>query len=153
MALAFIENGTITEYPVTLDQLRHRFPSTSFSINSEGADLSAFGVVTVEPTTEPSVNLTQQKVEEGAPVLADGVWKQVWNVIDLGTEELEEINGRKIAEIRSTRNKMLTASDWTQVPDSPVDTAAWAVYRAELRAVPEQAGFPENVVWPTAPAG
>ena len=152
MALAFIENGTITEYPVTLDQLRHRFPSTSFSINSEGADLSAFGVVTVEPTTQPSVNLTQQKVEEGAPALVDGVWKQVWNVIDLSAEELEEIEARKIVEVRSRRNGLLSASDWTQVADAPVDAAAWAAYRAELRAVPEQPGFPDNVVWPTVPA-
>lgn len=152
MALAFIENGTITEYPVTLTQLRHKFPSTSFSTNSEGADLSAFGVVTVEATTQPSVNLTQQKVEEGAPALVDGVWEQVWNVIDLSAEELEEIKVSKMAEIRSTRDKRLSASDWTQVADAPVDAAAWAAYRAELRAVPEQAGFPNDVVWPTEPA-
>ena len=153
MTLAFIENGAITSYPIKLANLRQRFPNTSFSSNLQGADLSAFGVVTVEPTERPVVNLTLQKVEEGDPALVDGVWKQVWNVIDLSAEELEEIEARKTVEIRSTRNKMLTASDWTQVPDAPVDTAAWAAYRAELRAVPEQAGFPDNVVWPTAPAG
>ena len=152
MALAFIEDGAITKYPIGLAEVRRKFPNSSFPRRLEGSDLSAFGVVTVEPTTQPSVNLTQQKVEEGAPALVDGVWKQVWNVIDLSAEELEEIEARKIVEVRSRRNGLLSASDWTQVADAPVDAAAWAAYRAELRAVPEQAGFPNDVVWPTEPA-
>lgn len=151
MTLAFIENGAVARYPMNLAYLREKFPNTSFSSNLQGADLSAFGVVTVEPTQRPVVNVTLQKVEEGDPALVDGVWKQVWNVIDLSAEELEEINNSKMAEIRSTRDKWLSASDWTQVADAPVDVAAWAAYRAELRDVPQQPGFPNDVVWPTAP--
>lgn len=56
------------------------------------------------------------------------------------------------AEIRYERDKLLTACDWTQVADAPVDTAAWATYRQELRDVPQQEGFPENIIWPTEPA-
>jgi hypothetical protein len=56
-------------------------------------------------------------------------------------------------EIRTERDRLLSASDWTQVADAPVDQAAWAEYRQALRDVPEQEGFPENVVWPTEPAG
>jgi hypothetical protein len=55
------------------------------------------------------------------------------------------------AEVRTQRDRLLAASDWTQVADAPVDRAAWAEYRQALRDVPEQAGFPENVVWPTKP--
>jgi hypothetical protein len=51
-------------------------------------------------------------------------------------------------DIRYKRFQLLSLSDWTQLPDSPVDQAAWAAYRQELRDVPQQAGFPENVVWP-----
>jgi hypothetical protein len=54
-------------------------------------------------------------------------------------------------EVRTERDRLLAASDWTQVADAPVDQAAWAEYRQALRDVPEQAGFPENVVWPTKP--
>lgn len=54
--------------------------------------------------------------------------------------------------VRYNRDKMLAASDWTQIPDAPVDAAAWAEYRQALRDVPEQEGFPETVIWPEAPA-
>lgn len=54
-------------------------------------------------------------------------------------------------EARATRNALLTASDWTQVADAPVDQAAWATYRQALRDVPDQAGFPTDVSWPVAP--
>ena len=54
-------------------------------------------------------------------------------------------------EVRSTRNSLLTRSDWTQLPDAPVDSAAWATYRQALRDITEQTGFPENVTWPTQP--
>lgn len=52
---------------------------------------------------------------------------------------------------RTQRGDLLTASDWTQVADSPVDQAAWGTYRQALRDVPLQTGFPENIVWPVAP--
>ena len=57
-------------------------------------------------------------------------------------------------EIKILRNALLTASDWTQIPNSPLSTekqAAWATYRQELRDIPAQSGYPYNVVWPVAP--
>lgn len=54
-------------------------------------------------------------------------------------------------EIRTQRDALLSASDWTQVADAPVDQAAWAAYRQALRDVPAQAGFPTDVVWPEQP--
>ena len=53
--------------------------------------------------------------------------------------------------VRQERNALLVSSDWTQVADAPVDQAAWATYRQDLRDVPQQAGFPTTVVWPTKP--
>jgi len=55
------------------------------------------------------------------------------------------------SEARTMRNALLTESDWTQVADAPVGSQAWATYRQALRDVPDQAGFPENIVWPVAP--
>jgi len=54
-------------------------------------------------------------------------------------------------QTRDQRDVLLSQSDWTQVLDAPVDQAAWATYRQALRDVPAQAGFPENIVWPTRP--
>lgn len=58
------------------------------------------------------------------------------------------------AEVRAERGRRLTACDWvvaraTELAE-PVPTA-WATYRAALRAVPEQAGFPATVDWPEPP--
>jgi hypothetical protein len=57
-----------------------------------------------------------------------------------------------VVSIREQRNAMLIASDWTQLPDAPVDAAAWADYRQALRDVTAQPGFPDAVIWPAAPA-
>lgn len=51
-------------------------------------------------------------------------------------------------KIRTDRDAKLSASDWTQVIDAPVDQAAWATYRQALRDIPQQDGFPLNVIWP-----
>jgi hypothetical protein len=55
------------------------------------------------------------------------------------------------AQVRTQRNTLLAASDWTQVLDAPVDRAAWAEYRHALRDITTQAEFPQNVVWPSKP--
>lgn len=58
------------------------------------------------------------------------------------------------AAARAERDRLLAASDWTQIADAPLDAegrAAWAAYRAALRAVPDQPGFPAGLDWPVAP--
>ena len=63
-----------------------------------------------------------------------------------------EIEALLASEARSIRNQLLTASDWTQVADAPVDQAAWATYRQALRDVPSQPSFPATIDWPVAPS-
>ena len=53
--------------------------------------------------------------------------------------------------VRSQRTQLLKDSDWTQLPDAPVDRAAWAAYRQALRDIPSQAGFPWDIQWPVEP--
>ena len=55
------------------------------------------------------------------------------------------------APARQERNTLLAASDWTQVADAPVDQAAWATYRQELRDITSQESFPNEVTWPVPP--
>lgn len=55
------------------------------------------------------------------------------------------------APARQERNTLLAASDWTQVADAPVDQAAWATYRQELRDITSQETFPNEVTWPVPP--
>ncbi len=56
-------------------------------------------------------------------------------------------------QVRSRRNTLLSACDWTQLPDAPeAGRATWATYRQALRDVTAQAGFPGAVEWPEQPA-
>jgi len=51
---------------------------------------------------------------------------------------------------RQKRNALLAETDWWAVADRTM-TQAEIDYRQALRDVPAQAGFPENVTWPTKP--
>jgi len=58
------------------------------------------------------------------------------------------------ADVLTARNKLLFSTDWTQIPNNPLTSemqAEWATYRQELRDIPQQSGYPYNVVWPVAP--
>ncbi len=55
-------------------------------------------------------------------------------------------------ELRLSRRRLLNNSDWTQVPDAPVDSAAWAVYRQQLRDLPANTTDPRTVEWPVPPS-
>ena len=48
-------------------------------------------------------------------------------------------DGHWVTQMRLVRDRLLAASDWTQMPDSPLtdeQRAAWAQYRQALRDAP-----------------
>jgi len=51
---------------------------------------------------------------------------------------------------RQKRNALLAETDWWSCSDRTM-TQAEIDYRQALRDVPAQAGFPDNVTWPTKP--
>lgn len=53
-------------------------------------------------------------------------------------------------QVRAERDSKLAATDWMALSDV-IMSPEWAAYRQALRDVTGQAGFPENVDWPTAP--
>lgn len=64
----------------------------------------------------------------------------------------ELITEAKWEEVRTERNKLLTETDWTQLPDIPTEVKeSWQTYRQALRDVPSTYSSPEDVVWPTRP--
>ena len=62
-------------------------------------------------------------------------------------------NEQKWEQIKLWRNAELAATDWTQLPDAPVDKTAWAEYRQALRDLPAQGGLAEEATFPTKPGG
>ncbi len=71
------------------------------------------------------------------------------NLNQLGLTETHD-PGVLAARMRYQRDLLLAASDWTQMPDAPVDKAAWAAYRQALRDFPatwepcDTANFPKE---------
>jgi hypothetical protein len=74
-------------------------------------------------------------------------WTHMKTAEQIEAERLEQAS----ESARSQRDALLSQSDWTQVPDAPVDQQAWAEYRQALRDIPQQAGFPTDITWPTKP--
>jgi hypothetical protein len=63
-------------------------------------------------------------------------------------------DARAWAEVREERDRLLAASDWTQVGDAPltdVELNAWQDYRQTLRDIPQDFPTPDDVVWPEQP--
>jgi len=86
--------------------------------------------------------------------VVDGVY------IDLTDEEIADREARAEAAdldmnmVRSQRNGMLGAADWTQLGDAALgDHTAeeWATYRQSLRDLPQTYSRVSEVVWPTPP--
>ena len=60
-----------------------------------------------------------------------------------------DVEAEKVS-VRNQRDLLLAESDWTQCADiSQATKDKWAPYRKALRDVPQQAGFPFDVIWPT----
>jgi RNA polymerase subunit RPABC4/transcription elongation factor Spt4 len=148
---AKIIDGSVGNYPYSIEQLRKDNPNTSFPSNPSPQLLAEFGMVTVVVTGQPEHDYTNN-CTESTPEYVDGQWQQVWVVTDASEDEIAARTEAKANEVRAERNNLLSQSDWTQLDDSPQgDKLAWAVYRQTLRDVPAQAGFPWTVEWPQQP--
>ena len=53
-------------------------------------------------------------------------------------------------QVRGKRDALLTKTDWMANSDVTMSDE-WRTYRAALRDVPAQAGFPNSITWPTEP--
>ena len=148
--LVKIINNAVDTFPYSVRQLKQDNLNTSFPSAVADLDLSDYGVYGVAVSTKPSAAHDEKAVSNDAPTLIDGVWTLGWTVRDLTADEIALAS----KAVRRDRDELLVESDWTQMPDSPLDDsikASWATYRTALRDISTQAGFPTNVTWPTAP--
>lgn len=91
--------------------------------------------------------------------VANDATQQIVNgvVVEKPEASDEEKAEKTRALVRQLRNSALTNSDWTQMPDSPLSDeakTAWALYRRQLREMPERYTEPiaiEDVVFPSPP--
>jgi hypothetical protein len=70
------------------------------------------------------------------------------------TNKAEAAAGLTWDDIRSKRDSILQATDWTMTTGATVDQAQWAAYRQVIRDIPQtyKDKTPDDVVWPTQPS-
>jgi hypothetical protein len=165
-----LNNGEVETYPYSYGQLKTDNPQTSFPADMSDERLAEWNVIPVKPKDYPQVDHTKN-VTEGTPVrqkarnpdgtfVADNPetpvneaweWVQVWNVTDASADEIVQRTEQQANDVRQARNDTLSACDWTQLADAVVDKEAWAAYRQALRDIPQQEGFPWDVIFPEKP--
>lgn len=142
-------DGSVDRYPYTLTDLRRANPGTSFAKQISDDTAASFNCYPVSQTKPPdddhTVNLERTAIKQGT------IWVEEWISTPATPEQIAERTTAKSNDIRTERNRRLTECDWTQLPDAPVNTAAWATYRQALRDITEQVGFPWSVAWPDQP--
>jgi hypothetical protein len=121
-----------------------------YARNLTNEQVERFGVHKKQIVTPPYHEPATQSLDEGPALLIDGVWTQNYSVTNLSADESAAKVEAQWPIIRAERNKLLVESDWTQLPDAPVDAAVWATYRQALRDVTDQAN-PFAIVWPESP--
>ena len=139
---------------ITDAQFRALYPNTSFPAV---IDYGKWGYdVIFEGQQAAGGTPYQYSVRQGVEQI-DGKWytKYVLGPLFASPEDEAAYKARadeaQGASVRATRNKRLADCDWTQLPDAPVDAAAWAAYRRALRDMSSQEGFPWVVEWPVEP--
>jgi hypothetical protein len=159
--LAKIENGVVTKWPLAEHYVQHENPNTSFAFPLSDETLTQFGFARFEYTDPPAYDVEFQEAHEVTPALAGASAVQRWEIKDRYTadekaayiikRDQEQLVFRQ-KTVRQQRDALLAATDWTQTVDVPQATKdKWAPYRQALRDVPQQAGFPDNIQWPSKP--
>lgn len=148
-------NGTIYKYPYTLTDLQFDNPNVSFPDNFgstfSDADAQYFNVYPVTPSRTPdeSYDINLERTAE----FVNGEWVEVWVSLPASQEQIAERTAAKSVQVINVRNEFLKDSDWTQLSDIPESIkTSWSSYRQLLRDIPQQNGFPWNVVWPDKPS-
>lgn len=157
---AKIKDGQVVQVPYGMIHLIEENPGTLFShdridelfASTEAATIHGFSVVRCRHILNEAYDVFSFMEGDFDAYQENGEWVAKQKLVPLTDAQKADRLAAKAMEMRVMRNRLLTASDWTQLSDSQVDKAAWAAYRQSLRDVPAQAGFPVNIQWPEQPA-
>lgn len=140
------ENSNVIKFPYSIAEFRRDNPGTSWPETIDPMVLADHNIYPVAETSQPEYDPNSEYLANLAPYKdTNGAWYRTWEVRRIPEEELANVN-------RSHRNSLLQSTDYTQLPDSPVDKNSWAVYRQALRDITKQADWPYIIEWPTPPS-
>ena len=161
----------------TQGQWRADFAHMSLPRVWKAATLDALNLDPVLRSPAATIGDYQISVRDGVEQDANGNWVERYVARDMFADTTEEdddgnvttttkaqheaayqatIDARTAEGHRTTRNKLLADSDWTQMNDSPLsneDKTSWATYRQELRDLSDLDAWPNlaDDDWPVEP--
>ena len=152
----------------TVSELKAENKNMSFPKVWNESTLDALNVdpVLASPKPEPSGDY-KVVVRDGVEQDANDNWVYAWTERDMFTEYTDEngdvqtvdsqktaydaaVTARLASLARSERNRLLSETDHYGLSDVTMSDAMTA-YRQALRDVPQQEGFPQEVIWPEKP--
>ena len=164
MMYAKIKDSMLSQFPYSFAELQADNPYTRFDSSkdlvtlfaeTEYATLLGFSLAEVSYAEDPVYDpKTQKLVYAESPELISGSWIIPVTIVNKPSEVIASEYDAIQVENRHIRNTKLSVCDWTQMPDAPLtqeQKTVWSLYRQALRDVPQQEGFPWNIVWPTVP--
>jgi hypothetical protein len=149
-----------TNEVINEDQLKQLNPNVSFGLPLNDSSAEALGVKVIQRTDMPDTDEFYHAEPDGVEEV-DGVWREKWKIVadfeeytDQKTNAVvsveEQILNKQKSQARTKRDDLLKATDHFGLADVNV-SAEMTAYRQALRDVPQQAGFPGEITWPTKP--
>jgi hypothetical protein len=139
-------------------EFRQAYSNVSFPSILDDNALQYANVSIIVETAPPEITPTQRVQYDGV-TLIDDKWTEIWSIHPLYDDPAQQANWEaecidsKWNEVRSQRDILLTACDFTQMPDTPITPEckqAFIVYRQQLRNITYQTDI-DNIVWPITP--
>jgi hypothetical protein len=145
MLIALVSGSTVTK----VGDYKELFPNTSFPSSGPDAEFLAQNSAMPVSLFKTHDRATQKLVVCDAYI--DGLYVYTVKVESKTAEDLAAETASKSAQVRAQRDALLTACDWTQLPDVNLPKKAeWATYRQALRDITADPAFPD-VVLPNNP--
>ena len=156
----------------TQGQWRNEFANMSLPRVWKAATLDALDLDPVLKSPAATTTAYQTSVRDGVEQNANGDWVERYVARDMFQDTTEDgvtttkaeheatyqagLDAKVAEGHRTTRDKLLADTDWTQMNDSPLTNeakTAWATYRQELRDLSDLDAWPNlaDDDWPVAP--
>ncbi len=155
---------------VSQGEFRSRNKGTSFPKVWTPELVDELGLDPVFETPAPTVTRYQTAFKDGIEQV-DGKWVWKWAIGPVFTDFTNEdgavvtaaeqeaaykarIDDEAAKSVRAERDRLIAETDWLVIKNLELNQnvpGRLEIYRQDLRDVPQQAGFPHNVTWPTKP--
>ena len=148
-----VENRNAVGNPLYYENFLALFRNCPRQDNPTNDVIGPYGYEVFVHSEQPTVG-QYEKAVLGPYIFQNNVWTNSWTTVPMTPEEIQVKQDYQWKVVRSTRNRFLRKSDWTQLADvtmSPSDLQLWRTYRQQLRDITNVYTDPFDVVFPDPP--